>query len=191
MNTKREIINSGIAMFKKYGYDNTSISMICKEAKISKGTFYYHFQNKSEIMYGYIETFMSEIISVIPDILQLNSPKDQLWELYKYSFEHIVSLNANLLFALYKADMEDHLKLLSPSSKWTYQYHTNSLYKMILGLVKKCQEKGEIRENCSAEVLILAFNSAVIGIGLDWCCQGGKYDEVEQLKLIFEAVFSK
>ena len=191
MNTEKEIINSGFELFKEHGYDNTSVQMICEKAKISKGTFYYHFQNKSEIIYRYIETFVSDIITILPEVLQLDSPKEQLWELYKYSFEHIVSMNPNLLFALYKADMEDHLKQLSPSAKGNYQYHTNSFFKMILGLVKKCQEKGEIRRIVPAEDLVLAFDSAIVGTGLDWACQNGKFDEVSRLKVIFDAVFSE
>ncbi|MBC5688847.1 TetR/AcrR family transcriptional regulator [Mediterraneibacter sp. NSJ-55] len=191
MNLEKEIISVGIKLFKKYGYDNTTINMICEGAKISKGTFYYHFQGKHDIIYGHIETFMSDIVDVFPKVLQLSNPKEQLWELYKYSFEHIVSMNPQLLLAFYKADIDNHLKQLSPSSKGTYQYHTNSFNKMILALVKKCQEADSIKASVPAENLVMAFDSAIVGTGLDWACNGGKFDEVERLKNIFETIFTK
>lgn len=89
MNVEREIIESGIKLFKEFGYDNTTVGMICKKANISKGTFYYHFQNKNDIIYGYVDSFISDINSALPEILELDEPKEQLWALYKLSLIHI------------------------------------------------------------------------------------------------------
>ena len=189
MDTEKEIIRNAVNLFKEYGYDHTTIAMICQKAKISKGTFYYHFQGKGDIIYAHIDSFMSDVTEVFPAILQLENPKDQLWELYKYSFEHIVAMNPRLLLAFYKADMENKLKLLSPTKKGDFLYHTNSYKKMLLSLVRKCQDVGSVRRELSAEHLLTAFDSAVIGTGLDWACSNGSYDEVTRLKLIFDVIF--
>lgn len=189
MNTEEEISKAAIKLFKKVGYDNTTIAMICQEAGISKGTFYYHFSGKGDLIYTHIDSFMSNIDSIFPEILLLEDPKKQLWELYKYSFVNIIAMNPSLLLALYKTDMENKLQCLSPSKRGDYMYHTNSYAKMILNLVKKCQDIGSVTDNIPAQNLIIAFDSAVIGTGLDWACTNGAYDEVERLRLIFDSIF--
>lgn len=60
MNTEREIVRVAISLFKKNGYDHTTIGMICDEAKISKGTFYYHFQGKGDLIYAHVDSFISD-----------------------------------------------------------------------------------------------------------------------------------
>ena len=51
MDTKEKIVNSAIELFKEMGYDQVSIPKICEKAGITKGTFYYYFQNKGEVIY--------------------------------------------------------------------------------------------------------------------------------------------
>lgn len=189
MDTGKEIVMTAVELFKEIGYNNTTIAMICQKAKISKGTFYYHFSGKSDLIYAHIDSFMSNISDVFPEILLLEDPKMQLWELYKYSFENIIAMNPNLLLALYKTDIENKLKVLSPSRRGNYMYHTNSFAKMVLSLVKKCQDIGSVTKQISAQNLITAFESAVIGTGLDWACTNGEYNEVDRLRLIFDSIF--
>jgi AcrR family transcriptional regulator len=43
------IIHSAIALFSTKAYENVAISQICKNAKVSNGLFYKHFNNKEEI----------------------------------------------------------------------------------------------------------------------------------------------
>ncbi|MBS6952781.1 MAG: TetR/AcrR family transcriptional regulator [Enterocloster asparagiformis] len=191
MNVEREIIESGIELFKEFGYDNTTVGMICKKANISKGTFYYHFQNKNDIIYGYVDSFISDINSALPEILELDEPKEQLWALYKYAFEHIISMNPKLLLAYYKADMDNHLKQLSPTSSGTYMYHTNAYVKILHSLIKKCQKSGSICPAYPAEDLLISFSSAIVGTGLDWACNNGAFDEIEHLRKIFNVIFSE
>ncbi len=191
MNTEREIVRVAISLFKKNGYDHTTIGMICDEAKISKGTFYYHFQGKGDLIYAHVDSFISDAMDILPVILELENPKEQLWQLYKYAFENIVSMNPKLLLAYYKVDIDNQLKHLSPSANGAYMYYTNSYSKMIFSLIKKCQGMGLVRASCTAEDLMLAYSAAIIGTGLEWACQNGKYDEIERLKLIFDVIFSK
>ncbi|WP_246333870.1 TetR/AcrR family transcriptional regulator [Thermoactinomyces mirandus] len=38
--TIQKLVDSGITLFAKYGYSNTSVDQIVKEAGMSKGAFY-------------------------------------------------------------------------------------------------------------------------------------------------------
>lgn len=191
MNAMQKITQAGIELFKTVGYEETTIGMICEKAQVSKGTFYYHYQGKSDLIYEHVEQFLNDIGDVMPEILSLESPRDQLWELYRYAFANVVDMTPGLLLAYYKVDMDHKLDNLSPSNEGALLYHSNAMSKMLLSLVRKCQAVGEVRKDHSAEELILAFNSAITGTGLDWACKNGNYDEITRLKLIFDIIFSK
>ncbi|WP_139991813.1 TetR/AcrR family transcriptional regulator [Paenibacillus paridis] len=47
---KNEILDTAEALFHSKGYDKTTINDILKEIGIAKGTFYYYFKSKEEVM---------------------------------------------------------------------------------------------------------------------------------------------
>lgn len=58
--TKRSIILSSMKLFGRNGYEQTSVNAIAKEANISKGLVYYHFESKEHIVRGIVD-FVSKI----------------------------------------------------------------------------------------------------------------------------------
>ena len=48
--TKKEIIYTSIELFKMEGYSNVSLRQICNSWGITKGTFYYHFNSKDDLL---------------------------------------------------------------------------------------------------------------------------------------------
>lgn len=190
MDTRKAIINSAIDLFKEHGFENVSIPMICAKAQISKGTFYYHFQSKKEIIYEHIDQFMTGYTDILPDILSLSSPKEQLWKLYEFSFQNVISMNPNLLRAFYTIDIENGLKQLSPSKGYSFAYNTNKFMQLTKSLVEKAQRCNEIRKETPSDQLLLCYSSVIVGTGIDWACQNGTFDEIERLKILFDIVFS-
>ncbi len=56
---KQELVEAAIKEFGEKGYDKASLNNILREAGISKGTFYYHFENKEDL-YAYIISIVVE-----------------------------------------------------------------------------------------------------------------------------------
>jgi AcrR family transcriptional regulator len=52
---RREIMNKASELFLNEGYDKTSINTIVMELEIAKGTFYYYFKSKEEILCAILE----------------------------------------------------------------------------------------------------------------------------------------
>ena len=48
--TKRRIFNTALKLFAEKGYESTSIEEITAVSGVAKGTLYYHFSNKEEIL---------------------------------------------------------------------------------------------------------------------------------------------
>ncbi|MDO4514993.1 MAG: TetR/AcrR family transcriptional regulator [Lachnospiraceae bacterium] len=57
---KKEIVKIAYKLFLIKGYDNTFVDDIIAESKIAKGTFYYHFESKEELLEAVINMIIDE-----------------------------------------------------------------------------------------------------------------------------------
>lgn len=57
---KQELIDAAIEEFGEKGYEKASLNSILKAAGISKGAFYYHFDNKESLYFHLIGMFIEE-----------------------------------------------------------------------------------------------------------------------------------
>ncbi len=57
---KQELLQIAYRLFLSKGYEETSIDEIIEEAKIAKGTFYYHFKSKEALLEAIINKMITE-----------------------------------------------------------------------------------------------------------------------------------
>lgn len=70
--TKLELLKIAYNMFLAKGYENTSIDAIIKEAKIAKGTYYYHFDGKEKMLEEVIQMMLDDYTYRADEILKSN-----------------------------------------------------------------------------------------------------------------------
>lgn len=61
--THKNIIDSGIKHFLKYGYERSNLRKICKDAGVTTGAFYRHFQDKEDLFVSLVQPLADEILS--------------------------------------------------------------------------------------------------------------------------------
>ncbi len=65
---KKEIVDTAERLFLEHGYEETPIEMIIKEVGIAKGTFYYYFRSKDELLDELVENLIEEVTGSIKRI---------------------------------------------------------------------------------------------------------------------------
>jgi AcrR family transcriptional regulator len=60
---KQEIIASARRLFQTKEYDNTTMQDVMDELKIAKGTIYYYFKSKEELLEAVVETMVDEDVA--------------------------------------------------------------------------------------------------------------------------------
>lgn len=78
MDTDNVIVNikkSARELFRKYGYNKTSVNQLAKHANIAKATFYKHFSSKELILHAVLMDYIQENVQ---DILRKNVGEDGL-----------------------------------------------------------------------------------------------------------------
>lgn len=73
--TSLEIKKNARDLFRKYGYNKTSVNTLAKESNISKATFYKHFESKEVILH---EVLMDYIRENLEDILKKSVQEQDL-----------------------------------------------------------------------------------------------------------------
>jgi len=80
---RQELIDAAIKEFGEKGYENASLNNILKEARISKGTFYYHFDNKEDLYMYLISIFIDEKKSFFASNVKAEDFNKDIFELLK------------------------------------------------------------------------------------------------------------
>lgn len=65
---KNEILDVAERLFGTKGFDNTSTNDILNEIGIARGTLYYHFKSKEDILDAMIERMSRQLIKKAADI---------------------------------------------------------------------------------------------------------------------------
>lgn len=65
-----EILNAASALFSQKGFDDTSVNDILESVGIAKGTFYYHFKSKEELLDALIERHGARLLAAARSVAQ-------------------------------------------------------------------------------------------------------------------------
>lgn len=65
--TRLKLLNAAREMFAEKGFDSTTIDDITERADVGKGTFYYHFTDKEDLIADLVKAMMGELIENIDE----------------------------------------------------------------------------------------------------------------------------
>ena len=76
---KQQIFDAAVEAFSSYGYEKTSIAIVCETAGIARGTLYQYFKNKRSLFRELIEAYANRIQSYMQPI-RFDQPDNPLPE---------------------------------------------------------------------------------------------------------------
>lgn len=85
---KSEFIYTALELFTEKGYENTSINDILKKMNITKGSFYYNFESKEDLLVQIVDLLTKGIVRVIQKISE-QEELSALEKLRKLSYDMI------------------------------------------------------------------------------------------------------
>lgn len=88
---KKEIMDTAAQFFMTKGYEETSVNMIVEHLNIAKGTFYYYFKSKEEILGAILEEYLEQFAQQIRLII-LNKEMNA-YEKLQFVLKSILSSN--------------------------------------------------------------------------------------------------
>jgi len=153
---REKIIAASIELFEQNGFSETSIQDIVDALGVTKGTFYYYFKSKEELLMDihlrYIEGLLSEQARLMND--ERRSVREKLYAIV-YMLIHNVERQgrqARVFFREMKHLSEEHLqKVKEKRDLFRYQ---------LQALIEEGMKNGELRRDLSPSIAALTVLGA-------------------------------
>jgi AcrR family transcriptional regulator len=166
---KERIVTAAWKLFREKGYDATTVDDIIMLSETSKGSFYYYFSGKDEML---------ETLSTVLDgeYAKLGDRMDKDMD----SYDKLIYLNA-VMFALIEETVDVELLSWLYSSQLTAREDRRLLdqnrvyYRMVSDIVHEGQLRGQITDSVPAREIVWYYTMCERALIYDWCLNQGKY----------------
>lgn len=166
---KARIVTAAWQLFHDKGYDHTTVDDIIELSGTSKGSFYYYFNTKDELL--------STLSTVLDDYYEeLYAEMDQGMDNYEklmylnYKVHSMIEerINIELLASLYSTQLT--------AKGQRYLLDQNRVYyRLISRVVEEGQKKGQIRSDKSISEITKYYSLCERALISDWCLSKGDY----------------
>lgn len=173
---KSRIVSAAWQLFYEKGYNGTTVDEIIELSGTSKGSFYYYFDTKDELLntlslvldeyYEELDHEMKEDMNSFDKLLYINYMAHTMME-EKISIDLLSSLYSTQLVVL------GQRRLLDQNRKY---------YKLATRIVEEGQKKGEISNSKSVSDIVQYYSMCERALVYDWCLNKGEYSLGEKSK---------
>jgi AcrR family transcriptional regulator len=154
-NPKREqILKTGKDLFWKYGFKRVTIEEVCKEAGVSKMTYYKFFPNKIEL----VKILMNDILRVSMDKYKLIMASDIP---YPEKVVGMIHLKKDQIEHMSSEFFKDYVQSDDPELISYLQQLSGESMQMFTDDFRKAQENGDIRKDLKIEFIMYIMNHLV------------------------------
>lgn len=166
---KARIVSAAWQMFHDKGYDQTTVDDIIEQSGTSKGSFYYYFNTKDELL------------STLSTVL------DDYYEELSMQMDSGMNCYDKLMFLNYKVHsmIEDKISIALLASLYSTQLTAKGqrhlldrnrvYYRLISRIVEEGQKRGQIRQDKSISEITKYYSLCERALISDWCLSRGDY----------------
>lgn len=186
---KKKLLNTAMDLFMEYGYENTSVDMICKACNVTKGSFYYHYPTKDSLLVDYydIKTH-DEMTSTLAEMVTITDSLEQMWRICNFYLECNLALSPELNIHLMTANMA-HQGKLYPIFMEDIKKHYPSVAKIIEKVTRKGQKSKQINETYPWDTLFELYCAMYHGLLVEWSARKANFDIREKSRQFFLTIY--
>ena len=151
---REQILKTGKDLFWKYGFKRVTIEEICKEAGVSKMTFYKFFTNKIDL----VKNIMNDILRV-----SLDKYKEIMASAIPYPEKVVamVQLKRDQIEHMSSEFFKDYVQSDDPELISYLEQLSGESMQMFVDDFRKAQENGDIRKEMKIELIMYIMNHLV------------------------------
>ena len=177
--TREKIVNTAWKLFYEEGFGETTINDIIREADISKGTFYYYFRSKDDLL-----GTLSEILDREYQRLESEEPEGMscleklIWLNYEVHVFMEKTMDYRLLAYLYSAQIvKESFSALLNRNRYYYRY--------IEKIMEEGRQNGELTDKMPVSEMVSFFSMGERALVTEWCMQNGRFPFGEYSRKLF------
>lgn len=142
MSQKRDqLLQTGEALFIKHGMRRVTVEEICRQAGVSKPTFYKYFENKAALAQRIDELWIEEALQQIDEIEKTEIP-------FPEKMKQVLAMKQNLAARPGPEFLNDLIQL---------DIDLSHAFRRVMRFLIEGQKRGDIRADVRPELLMAAF----------------------------------
>ncbi|WP_339235713.1 TetR/AcrR family transcriptional regulator [Oceanobacillus sp. FSL W7-1281] len=177
LETKKALLETGLELFDKKGFDNVTVDEIVKTCNVSKGAFYVHFNSKYDIFnekFKDIDNFYSEFQKGISNDIKASE------KILIFFEAQMVYLRDELGKDLIRTVYMNAMSLTINKNHYLSDPNRN-LYQVINSFVQEGIKNKEFKEGLTTEEVSVLITRCMRGTIYDWIIFGEQFDIVEEM----------
>ena len=159
--TRMQILQAAASLIQERGFESATVDSIVEKADMSKGTFYYHFKSKDEVLMALGVLYMMETSQVIDK--RLRNEEDPL-EILR---DILIKMAADTEVSREAARAYYMISMAEQFSE-TYQDHPLVLPNLISRLVSAARTKGQIQSELNDDELASLISGLTQTAHINW-----------------------
>jgi AcrR family transcriptional regulator len=102
---RNEILDTAERLFHAKGYEKCTVNDILKEVAIAKGTFYYYFKSKEEVMDAVVSRYIDVVINRVDEVVKIESlgPEEKMLRVFM-AMKINNQIDSSMLNEMHKAE---------------------------------------------------------------------------------------
>ncbi|MFB4164720.1 TetR/AcrR family transcriptional regulator [Alteribacillus sp. JSM 102045] len=182
---KEEILQTSITLFEQQGFSETSIQDIVQALGVTKGTFYYYFNSKEQVLMTIHSLYIDNVLVQQNAILNNNSIShiEKLHQLIDMLITNIEprGQSAKVFYREFRHLSDSHLKEVKPKRDEI----RNSIEKVI----KDGMQAGEFRSDLKPDIITLGILGAC-NWTYQWFNPGGETSDKDVASIYVDMVLN-
>jgi AcrR family transcriptional regulator len=163
-----EVYATAARLFEQRGYDATSIQDIADELGVLKGSLYYYFSSKEELLYQILLDWQA---ASVPELERYSSFEATPPEQVRYMIKGYVKWTIE--YRRYVALFEREYRSLSPEHQTELVPVRDQFEALLRRLIQNGQDQGLFREEVDVKLTTISIFSMINGVPMWYRPRGG------------------
>jgi len=147
----KEILIVAKELFWKHGFKRITIEEICKDANVSKMTFYKHFKNKLELVEFFINNITDKTMQKYRNIMDSDIP-------FPEKVKKTIDLKLEATQNISNEFLNDYIRYADSDMLTLFQQKKQETMNLVLNDYVEAQKKGDIRKDINPKFILFFLN---------------------------------
>lgn len=143
--------DAGKSLFWKYGIRKVTVAEICKEAGVSKMTFYRNYKNKIDVVEEVIDELVHDSQQKYADLMANDQPFDE-------KFRKMIQLKKEAVKGISKEFVTDLMQIEDSHLAQKMLTHQQTQMQLMMQDLAEAQQQGYIRADVRMDFIIYLIN---------------------------------
>ena len=148
---RKQIIQTAKDLFFKYGIKRVTVEEICKEANVSKMTFYKHFKNKNELVKTWITEMTDEALEKYITLMKRDIP-------FEEKVRETINMKLEGSDQMSQEFFSDYIPHADPELHDFIHQRMHEMMGLIINDYAEAQKRGDIRQDLKIEFILWYLN---------------------------------